>query len=315
MMSPVSAEYGEHTFVQMHAHSRASINRLSGEGAFHRGLWWVERRIMKRLMLSPSEISKEAEKMGVDYVAITDHNLVSDISGFNNLIQGEEWGQMKGHANFTFLKKSIDPECGFYAGKEPDKPNNFKSAAKIAKENGAFVSINHPFKEKADSWKWGDSSVDLCNAIEIWNGSWSRENEKSLEYWQFLLTAGKKILCMAGSDFHVKRLFRLDSPLICIGGKLSIEEIRISLNEGKYSLCLNTNSPVIFLHRGDQDVRYTITRHSGNLELIIYTAKEKKTLKHPLASDTLEFSPNDGFIRAEIWKDGVPLSFSNPVFY
>ncbi|PYB68419.1 hypothetical protein DMB44_03500 [Thermoplasma sp. Kam2015] len=67
------------TYVQMHVHSKFSINPLSGEGAFHPFLWPLERLVMKKAMLTPRQIVHLAMRDGIDIVDITDHNTVQEL--------------------------------------------------------------------------------------------------------------------------------------------------------------------------------------------------------------------------------------------
>jgi len=103
-------------YAQIHAHSKFSVNPLSGEGVIHRYVWPIERFIIKNLMLSPERIYKKAKKLGLRFVCITDHNTVPKIDKNlqDVLIPSEEWGQKKGHANFISLSKPIDPDEGFF---------------------------------------------------------------------------------------------------------------------------------------------------------------------------------------------------------
>ena len=82
-------------FAQIHAHSRYSVNDMSGEGVMHRYVWPLERQIIKYLMLTPEKIAIESKKLGLSFVAITDHNTIPEIpENFEEfLIPGEEWGQ------------------------------------------------------------------------------------------------------------------------------------------------------------------------------------------------------------------------------
>ena len=108
-------------YFQAHTHSKYSVNRLSGEGVFHKLTWPIERFILRAIMKSPKGLLKLAHKKGVSYVAVTDHNRVPAIDeGRDYLITGEEWGQRKGHSNLIDLVVSVSPECGYFEGIEPE---------------------------------------------------------------------------------------------------------------------------------------------------------------------------------------------------
>ena len=306
----------EIVYAQMHAHSKQSVNDLSGEGAFHKFIWPVERAIMRVVMLSPGKIAQRAGDQGIGYVAITDHNTVPEFNlgseYANRLIMGEEWGQHKGHANFVHLKQPVDPEAGYYASKNPKEPREFLTAARLAKDQGAFVSINHPFKR--DFWNWGDDSYRAANAIEIWNGPWNEENMKALSKWQLLLESGLKIFAMAGNDFHVRKLFNLNRQLTAFQGIRNQDGLMKALHAGKYSLTLDTVSPVIFLGRRGEALTFHIHNYRPHLELVAYSMRRHVRIDQPEAKGKLALNEFESFVRLELWQDGHPMSFSNPVF-
>lgn len=297
-------------YAQMHCHSRSSINPLSGEGVFHQFVWPLERQIMKLVMRSPRGLMKLAARKGVNYVAITDHNRIPIITGDSDFtITGEEWGQSRGHSNFIDLEESIEPECGYFETIRPVKPKDFPTAAAEARKQGAFVSINHPFK--SDSWEWGTESYGLADALEIWNGEWGEANEKALELWQSLLVNGLRIWCMAGNDFHVNHLFNIDSQVLAFDDVSTKFSLVAKLKNGKYSVARDTRSPVVFL--GD-DLRYRIEKYVDTLELRSVSSHLSETVDNPGREGSLDRSKLRDFVRLELWEGNDPLSFSNPVF-
>ncbi|PYB68417.1 hypothetical protein DMB44_03490 [Thermoplasma sp. Kam2015] len=116
------------------------------------------------------------------------------------MIPGEEWENFKRHADMIGLYRPIAPEVGCFKKYTLKEPKTFFEASRIAHDEGAFVTINHPFK--SDSWMWGSESYENADAIEIWNGPLNEEDELALKAWKDLLIAGLHIRCMAGSDFH-----------------------------------------------------------------------------------------------------------------
>ncbi len=298
------------TYAQVHSHSKFSINSLSGEGVFHRFVWPFERMIMKVLMKSPKELLKMANRRGVDFVAITDHNNVPVIKGSSEfLISGEEWGQKKGHSNFINIDSPIDPECGYFKGIESSNPKDFSEAAKEAKTRGALVSINHPFKTNA--WFWGEESYALADGIEIWNGDWGEENQKALELWQKLLVQGLKIWCFAGNDFHVNHLFNIDSQVLALRGVESKSSLISNLRRGNFSITKDTHSPVVFLNH---DLSYSIINYKESIELRAISSERTELISRPSKEGIFEKNRFKNFVRLELWEDGGPLSFSNPTF-
>lgn len=300
----------EIVYVQAHCHSRYSINKLSGEGVFHKVFWPVERQVMKALMISPNGLEKLAAKNNVRFVAVTDHNTVPSIKQGNHiLIAGEEWGQSRGHANFIGLTEAIDPECGYFKNVEPEEPKSFFEASAAARKQGAFISINHPFKK--DAWLWGDESYSLADAIEIWNGKWNQENQKALNLWQNLLINGSKIWCFAGNDFHVNHLFDISSQVLAMRNASTNGLLMENLRSGHFSIARDTDSAVIFL---SANLDYKVENYAEGLELRTISANHYINELNPKEEGHIETERDDKFIRLELWKDNQPLSFTNPVF-
>ncbi|MEM3711868.1 MAG: CehA/McbA family metallohydrolase [Thermoprotei archaeon] len=302
-------------YAQMHTHSKYSVNALSGEGVFHPYVWRLERRIMRALMHTPEDLAKEARRRHVDFVAITDHNTLPTLGQERweaaQLIAGEEWGQKRGHANFTWIERRIDPDAGYFPSVEPEKPLSFPEAAAMARQAGAFITINHPFKK--DSWRWGEASYTYAHAIEIWNGPWSKENERAKLKWQELLEEGLRIYAMAGNDYHVRALFHLDREVVALRNASTPSELLSTLRRGEYSLAESTSSPVVIIEVG-KHLYYTIEKSRGDLELRVYTNRGWYTIKNPGERGLIEPKEGDKFVRIELWSGLRPLSFTNPVF-
>lgn len=297
-------------YLQAHCHSRYSINRLSGEGVLHPVIWPVERQIVKIMMPSLKRISELARRKNVNFVAVTDHNTVPPVGlEDTTLIRGEEWGQTKGHANFINITRAIDPEDSFFPKYKPEEPMDFSTASLEARKQGAFTSINHPFKR--DAWQWGYESYTLANGLEIWNGEWNNENERSLKLWQALLVQGLKIWCMAGNDFHVNHLSDIGSQVLAFRNLPSKTSVIEELKKGNFSLAKNTKSDVVFL---SQDLSYIIENYTAGLNLRIVSAKKSIVEKDPKEEGQIKTDPSDRFIRIELWRNDTPLSFTNPVF-
>jgi predicted metal-dependent phosphoesterase TrpH len=266
---------------------------------------------MRVIMKNPQGLLKLARKKGVKYIIVTDHNRALDILGSEEfLISGEEWGQKKGHSNFIGIDESVDPECGYFKGIEPVKPRDFKSAVTVAKGQGAFVSINHPFKK--DRWTWGEESYELADAIEIWNGKWCEENQKALDLWQNLLSRGFKIWCLAGSDFHVNHLFSIDSQVLAFIDTDSRQSLLAKLKNGNFSIARDTKCPVIFL---SDKTTYRIENFRESLTMKVISGDHNEIINNPAKHGTLKNKEQQIFVRVELWEGEEPLSFSNPIFF
>ncbi|MFY8098373.1 MAG: CehA/McbA family metallohydrolase [Allorhizobium sp.] len=146
---------------------------------------------------------------GLDFLAITDHNTISqntirpDDPGIL-VIPAMELTSFWGHTNFLGLAKPVaDWRCR--------GPHEVVDRMAEARANGATIVINHPFQNSAGG-KWQSGFDGPFDALEIWNGLWTPMNAQALAFWQELLVAGRQIPITGGSDFHLKNRRRHGHP-------------------------------------------------------------------------------------------------------
>lgn len=136
---------------------------------------------------------KKAEKLGLDIIAITDHNsidnalkaqeFVSKAESKVKIIVGEEVSTDKGEIIGLFLKKYINP-------------NKIQVVLEDIKSQGGLVYLPHPFKRNEII---KTKLIDDIDIIEVWNARCSYEqNYKALIY---TLQHDKAMAC--GSDSHI----------------------------------------------------------------------------------------------------------------
>lgn len=141
------------------------------------------------------ELLRTAKKKHIDRIIVTDHNLIdgaikAKIMAPEMIIIGEEVMTTKGELLAAFVKEPIP------RGLTPTE------AIKILREQGAFISVSHPF----DSMRSGVWDVDelqkiapLVDAIEVFNSRcWSMEkNQMAADF-----AAANSLLGTVGSDAH-----------------------------------------------------------------------------------------------------------------
>ena len=94
-------------------------------------------------VFTASELARHAQRQGLDFLAITDHNVMSNTAILNQipgitLIPGVEWTHYQGHANFLGVDQPYDGS--FFTNTEEEEKARFQSA----RERGALIVINHP---------------------------------------------------------------------------------------------------------------------------------------------------------------------------
>lgn len=142
------------------------------------------------------ENGKMAMEKGLDFIALTDHNTISqnihESYGTVLFIPGMELTTYKGHCNLFGVK---EPLKDFRATNKDE----IKIRLHEARMNGCRISINHPFDSYCP-WEYGwDVDFDW---VEVWNGPWTEGNERTLQWWQEQLVQGRKLTVVGGSDCH-----------------------------------------------------------------------------------------------------------------
>jgi hypothetical protein len=146
---------------------------------------------------SPQAIVHVAEQLGLDFLAITDHNNISQQMDMNSLstdlilIPGCEVTTYQGHWNIWGDGKWID----FRVTNEAEMTATIQSALAA----GYLTSCNHPRPYGPD---WMYPAVEGYACVEVWNGMWEFDNETCLKFWETRLKQGKRLVAVGGSDCH-----------------------------------------------------------------------------------------------------------------
>lgn len=143
------------------------------------------------------ENARIVEELGCDFLAMTDHNTISQNLSYPRntvvvMIPGMELTTNFGHANFLGVS---DPADDFRANGQTDVNRIIAEA----RSRGARIVLNHPHCSHCP-WLW-DFAVDY-DWLEVWNGPWREDNERTLQWWQEQLTQGRRLTAVGGSDTH-----------------------------------------------------------------------------------------------------------------
>ena len=140
------------------------------------------------------ELIRLAKKRGLDRLVITDHNCLRGALAAKNMdpdfiIVGEEIMTDRGEILAAFVQKEIP------RGLEP------KKVIGMLREQGAFISVSHPF-DPHRGWKKADlmEIKDQVDAVEIFNGRCNRDvyNQTAVDFAKEFGLGGT-----AGSDAHI----------------------------------------------------------------------------------------------------------------
>lgn len=160
--------------------------------------------------------AEAARALGLDFVAITDHNTTSHFvemaqlqPAFDQLllIPGREITTFQGHANVFGPTAFVDFRLGDPAARDTPTLQGLVEAA------GGLFSINHPSAPSGEAcmgcgWTAAATDYDRVQAIEVANGGSERAQGAvegpllGVAFWEAQLNAGRRITAIGGSDNH-----------------------------------------------------------------------------------------------------------------
>jgi hypothetical protein len=196
----VTLRYGEPgpAFVPSHAPTRAR-----GRGrAWYRGDMHVHSVHSDGDWL-PEQIVARARENGLDFVVSTEHNTSSAAGVWGHharddllVIDGEEVTTRNGHYTALGL-----PPGTWIDWRHRAVDGVFPSVIEEIHGHGALAVAAHPFAPfPGGRWKFGYAGLD---AIEVWNGPWTLDDEASLAVWDAMLVERREWIPAVGdSDSH-----------------------------------------------------------------------------------------------------------------
>lgn len=157
---------------------------------------------------TPAEIGELARAAGLDFINTSEHNTHSshahwaDVAGDDLLVLlGEEVTTRNGHV----LALGTNPGT-FVDWRYRARDNRFGTYAQRIRSAGGLVVPAHPHATCVGcGWKFGFGEAD---AVEVWNGPYTPDDEVSLAEWDNLLVAGARsgrrawLPAMGNSDAH-----------------------------------------------------------------------------------------------------------------
>jgi hypothetical protein len=214
---------------------------------------------------------QEAAAHGLDFVALTDHNVTSHFIEMGYLqphfdtlllLPGRELTTREGHANLLGYMGPLETDLG-RAGAE-----TVNAMLASAHATGGFLTINHPSRPTgADclgcGWSARDTDYAAVNAIEVVNAGSTLEMPgdreaaivKQVQYWETLLNRGHRLIGVAGSDNHDAIQYRGNSP---IGAQAAIGRIATVVHADDLSqggILRGLRSGRVFIDLGEQQAR------------------------------------------------------------
>lgn len=204
----------------------------------------------------PADVVAEAERLGLDFFALTDHDGSmaglpvhwSDpgyVSDDVVLLYGMEWTTALGHAN-VWAAAPFDYEPLWAAHKSRDAA----AAAMAAHDAGALFSINHPQEFVICPWRY--PTIFEADCAEIWNAMYSLPGMNRMAahtFWDNLLLQGRRITAVGGSDTHhlkkwMSLLYDMAMPTTWVWAQeRSGEAILSAIKDGHVTISYASDAP------------------------------------------------------------------------
>ena len=151
---------------------------------------------------TPAELAAAARAAGLDFVASTEHNTASASLGWGHhagpdllVLDGQEVTTRDGH----WLALGLEPGAVVDWRYRAADGGHGRALAGLHDRGGLAVAA-HPFCPfPGCGWAFGYEGLD---AVEVWNGPWTPDDEAALGAWDRMLAAGRSLPAVGGSDAH-----------------------------------------------------------------------------------------------------------------
>lgn len=232
--------------------------RAKGRGrAWYRGdchlhSWYSDGR------RTPAEIAALARAAGLDFINTSEHNTHAshahwaDVAGDDLLVMlGEEVTTRNGHV----VALGTDPGT-FVDWRYRARDNRFGEYARQIRRSGGLVVPAHPHATCIGcNWKFGFGEAD---AVEVWNGPFTPDDEVALAEWDGGLVAGVRsrsvswLPAMGNSDAHRAPDVVGHPQTVVLAEDLSREAIQEGIRAGRSYVAESKNVSLAFTATGGE---------------------------------------------------------------
>jgi hypothetical protein len=151
---------------------------------------------------TPAELAAAARAAGLDFVASTEHNTASASLGWGGhagpdllMIDGQEVTTRDGHWLALGLAPGTVADWRYRAA-----DGALDRVLDELHGRGGLAVAAHPCHPLPGcTWRFGHRGMD---AVEVWNGPWTPDDEAALARWDRLLATGRYLPAVGGSDAH-----------------------------------------------------------------------------------------------------------------
>ncbi len=280
---------------------------------------------------SPDAVARWYKEHRYDFLALTDHNYLTDPQGLNTifgakdrflLIHGEEvtskYDDKAVHVNALGVRQTLEPKVGSSVA------DTARLNVELIRAAGALPSLNHP------NFTWAFTVADLTGLdrlplFEVYNGHTSTNEVGGGgrpgmdEMWDAVLGAGKRLFGIAVDDAHVFKSFRPDASNPGRGwvevkaAELSESAILAALEAGEFYS--STGVKLVDVSRDEDALRLEIEPRGVTRYTVRFVGRGGKTLGESFGP-TAEYKlkNGDGYVRAVVTDSNGLMAWTQPVF-
>jgi hypothetical protein len=290
--------------------------------------------------LRPGDWAHLARSLGLDFLALTDHNVISQnltltgdsVDGVLLLAGEEVTNYFHGHATVSGIQPGewFDFRQSPFGLPLPTGGGRIQDLIRRVREAGGYLSAAHPTLPGM-SWQFLAEGLvsPACrpDGLEVWNGNWQVSDEAALRVWHRLLCEGWDVAANGGSDLHAVINDRGVGPgtptTVVHASALSREAIVDAVRAGRSYVTRHAQGVELYLTATGAGGQHTYTggrlynvpgstvtirvvvRRGSGMRLTVITRKGP-VVTIPLDSDdqsvdlTLTMPDRDTFVRAEV---------------
>ncbi len=247
----------------------------------------------------PEEVVSRYASLGFDFIALTDHEKITRVSGNDILILGQENGGGSTESGLTTHM------CGYNISYTPSRTAPIQDRINNLTEQGGMVSLNHPNLPTVSYGTEVLENLRNYTCLEVFNAN---HNTTATKEWDDVLTRGKRVWGIATDDEHLPDHFGKAWVEVRMSGSLSTDNITNAIKRGSFYA---TQGPRIDNISFD-GAFFNVS--SNNADYIIFYGLDGIVLKTIFGGDArFRVDGSENYVRAEVYKDGLK-AWIQPVF-
>ena len=298
----------------------------------------------QRTAHTPAAWANVCRELGLDFAAMTDHNVVSqnlflarDAGSDVLLMPGEEMTNWSfGHATVSGI--DVGDSLDFRQTPEgmplPENGARIDRFLATARDMGAYVAAAHP-SFPGLKWQFGaemERPAGRPVGYELWTGSYGPDDEQSVQAWDGMLRKGWRVCANGGSDLHgvesgAKQGFKAGTPTTVVyADALETKAVIAALRAGRSFVTRRPDGAECYLTASRENQRAIVggevfggagdpvsvqvrVRRAGGMRATVITQAGTLSTTQVTSDDqtieaTVPIPPAGGYVRVEVRGSG-----------